>query len=272
MKQVSHLFIRFFSRTRRYLFVNGSPMSSPSTEKPSSTSGGYVAGSIVVLVAVGAAIYYGSDDGTVLSWVRKELSVALSAVSDHCGKGAATSESDDPFVGWPPSPSCVVSILPWILAILALGLGVALVSIVVMEQETDGGQHQADQREAQKQQSERRHESMREMMEELEERFEGWNDDELGSITFRMFFTALDELVEIPFHDPQVAKDGCQWAFKIFERELRIAADKTGAGEDLEYSDGKKLEELLDETWEFVRLARRAGFEFLAAHCWPHAF
>ena len=230
-------------------------MASSSAEKLASISSGErgtIPGiPLAATVVVTGAVFYGNDEAQ--SWISEFFSSGLSSVKEQCGKGTAD-DADDPFFGWPPSAPCVVSILPWILGALALGLGVALVSIVMLEETTESKQ------EARKLQFEQRHETIQEMMAELEDSFEGWTDDERGGIWFCMYFTALDELVEIPKHDSETVKDGCAWAFKLFERELRIAADNTERGQDLEYADKEKLKELLYEIWELVRLARRVGF------------
>lgn len=83
------------------------------------------------------------------------------------------------------------------------------------------------------------------------------SDDEEGQLTFDDVHLRSDELAEIVPEAPEL-EQGIEACAKLLLKELKVAAKKTEAQDDIKYADGKKLEGLLECPQALDNLAKTA--------------
>lgn len=225
------------SPTKEELLSSASNLTASSSSLASSM---FVPASLVALVSI--------------AWIQRD---ALQRVAQDAWQACQAQEEEGTAFLWPPSAACIVHVTPWILLVLVGVVGMALASILFGQVKTQ------EEIELQQQQSNRRHETVEEMVEELEET-EDLTSDQRGGVWCRILLDAVDELVEIPKFKKETLHAGVRWTLALLDKELRVASDKTAEGQDLEFCDGNKLEELLEHYWRVRILVRRSGYT------WPH--
>lgn len=83
------------------------------------------------------------------------------------------------------------------------------------------------------------------------------DDDDEGQLTFEDIRRRCMELVNIA-PDASELELGIEWCAKLLLKELRVGARKTEQQKDIKYSDGKKLESILESPEALDDLAKQA--------------
>jgi len=66
------------------------------------------------------------------------------------------------------------------------------------------------------------------------------------------------ELEQLAPDTRTVLEDGFKWCARLLLKELRVATRRTQEGTDVEYSDGSKLDRLLEQPYTLDRVAQIA--------------
>ncbi|CAB9519435.1 expressed unknown protein [Seminavis robusta] len=90
---------------------------------------------------------------------------------------------------------------------------------------------------------------------------EDLKSDELGTVDAKELLSKIRELAELSDYKEAVMLDAIDWLWKLFEKELRIAIDKTREQTVVEYADGEKLAALMERIYgNLKKFSSSAGY------------
>ncbi|CAB9526173.1 Cyclolysin secretion/processing ATP-binding protein CyaB [Seminavis robusta] len=162
--------------------------------------------------------------------------------------------SEDCWETWPPSAECVVHNVPILIAVISTVVLFQIVSVLTAKPT----QAQEDMY---KEQFEKRHEVIEEYVSTLKEH-EELKSDELGTVDAKELLSKIRELAELSDYKEAVMLDAIDWLWKLFEKELRIAIDKTREQTVVEYADGEKLAALMERIYgNLKKFSSSAGYQ-----------
>ena len=155
---------------------------------------------------------------------------------------------------WPPKAESVLVFGPYLMAAAVLPIAVHIIA-TLMEKPSK------EELEADQQQAKLRIDVVNEMTGAItQEDLEG---DKLGRVSVEALADRCNELLEAPRSDDQLQaiSTAIKWLGGLVDKEVRIALEKTEAGDAPEYADGTKLDRLMDRIGEIESVMSRTG-------CW----
>lgn len=156
--------------------------------------------------------------------------------------------------GSPPSADCVNQALPWIIGSLTIVMVLYVIKTLCLDKPSQGV---LDVIEAE---FGKRHEVLKGLLEELKDGFNA-DDEDIELFNSKVVWEAVRALIELPNYDKKVAEEGFRWLWIVLDKELKVCLKLTQEGVNVKYSDGEKLQDIINHSFdEMVYRAYGQGF------------
>lgn len=111
------------------------------------------------------------------------------------------------------------------------------------------------------QEYDKRHEVLKGLLEELEDGFVKDEDDEdIELFNSEVVWEKVRELIELPDYDKKTGEEAFRWLWIVLDKDLRVTLKLTKEGEDVRFSDGVKLKNLVERFDTLITRAYSHGF------------